>query len=230
GTLGEWGTYSLDPYKLLTVGEGGLIVTDDETLYDRARFYHDHGHMHDAGIPRGAEGKACLGFNFRMSEIQGALGLVQLEKLDGAIGHLRTNKKKILEGVTMPEEVQLRDLPDREGEIATQLVFLMPDSQSARTFQKAAGDAGAPCGILSGNTWHYARHWQTLREGTYYSRLRCPYDCPYADEIPTYRPVEWPQTHDILDRAVVYVMEIFMDEVKIERMRKAIQVGFDAAF
>ncbi|MGC9373225.1 MAG: DegT/DnrJ/EryC1/StrS family aminotransferase [Thermovirgaceae bacterium] len=230
GTIGEWGTYSLDPYKLLTVGEGGLILTDDEELYDRARFYHDHGHMHDAGIPRGAEGKACLGFNFRMSEIQGALGLVQLEKLDGAIEKLRSNKKKILDGIKMPEDVQLRDLPDREGEIATQLVFLMPDAESARAFQKAAGDAGAPCGILSGNTWHYARHWQTLREGTYYSRLRCPYDCPYADEIPTYRPVEWPQTHDILDRAVVYGMDIFMDDLKIERMRKAIQAGFSAAF
>jgi len=229
GTLGNWGTYSLDPYKHLTVGEGGLIITDDEELYDRARFYHDHGHMHDASIPRGAERKACLGFNFRMSEIQGALGLVQLEKLDGAIENLRSNKKKILDGITMPEDVRLRDLPDREGEIATQLVFLMPDAESARAFQKAAGDAGAPCGILSGNTWHYARHWQTLREGTYYSRLRCPYDCPYADEIPTYRPVEWPRTHDILDRAVVYVMDIFMDDGKIERMRKAIQAGFDAA-
>lgn len=229
GTLGEWGTYSLDPYKLLTVGEGGLIVTGDEELYDRARFYHDHGHMHDASILRGAEGKACLGFNFRMSEIQGALGLVQLEKLDGAVEKLRANKKKILDGVEMPGDVQLRDLPDREGEIATQLVFLMPDAESARAFQKAAGDAGASCGILSGNTWHYARHWQTLREGAFYSRLRCPYDCPYADEIPTYRPVDWPQTHDILDRAVVYVMDIFMDELKIERMRKAIRAGFEAA-
>jgi 8-amino-3,8-dideoxy-alpha-D-manno-octulosonate transaminase len=230
GTLGEWGTYSLDPYKHLTVGEGGLIITDDKELYDRARFYHDHGHIHDASIPRGAEGKACLGFNFRMSEIQGALGLVQLEKLDGAIEKLKSNKEKILDGIKLPEDVRLRDLPDREGEIATQLVFLMPDSESARKFQTASKEAGVPCGILSGNTWHYARHWQTLREGTYYSRLRCPYDCPYADEIPTYRPVEWPQTHDILDRAVVYGMDIFMDDLKIERTRKAIQAGFSAAF
>jgi 8-amino-3,8-dideoxy-alpha-D-manno-octulosonate transaminase len=41
--------------------------------------------------------------------------------------------------------------------------------------------------------------------------------------------VEWPRTHDILDRAVVYVMDIFMDDTKVDRMRKAIQAGFDAA-
>jgi 8-amino-3,8-dideoxy-alpha-D-manno-octulosonate transaminase len=229
GTLGDWGTYSLDPYKLLTVGEGGLIVTDNEELYDRARYYHDHGHIHDMDIPRGAEGKACLGFNFRMSEIQGALGLVQLEKLDGAIGQLKANKKKILEGIKIPEDVELRDLPDRGGEIATQLVFLMPDAESARDFQKASGEAGEACGILSGNTWHYARHWKTLREGACYSRIRCPFDCPFAGELPSYRPLEWPRTHEILDRAVVYGMDIFMDDARIDRMQKAVRAGFKAA-
>ena len=230
GTFGKWGTYSLDPYKLLTVGEGGLIVTDDEELYDRMRYYHDHGHMHDMSIPRGAEGKACLGFNFRMDEIRGALGLAQLEKLDKAIGMLRENKKKILDNVSVPEGVKLRDLPDRSGELATQLVFIFPDEDTAKAFQKAAGEAGVPCGILAGNTWHYARHWQTLREGSYYSRIRCPYDCPYADYVPTYRPVEWPKTHDILSRAVVYGLDIVMDDARLEKMAKGINEGFKAAF
>ncbi|MDD4024074.1 MAG: DegT/DnrJ/EryC1/StrS family aminotransferase [Synergistales bacterium] len=229
GTFGKWGPYSLDPYKLLTVGEGGLIVTDNEDVYRKMEYYHDHGHIHNFSIPRGAEGKACLGFNFRMSEIQGAIGLVQLEKLDGAIANLRKNKKRILEGVDLPAGVRLRDLPDPEGDIATQLVILLPDADSAKKFQEAAGEAGCSCGILSGNTWHYARHWETLREGAYYSRVRCPYDCPYVEDMPLYRPIEWPRTHDVLSRAAVFGMDIFVDDLKIASMQNAIRAGFKAS-
>src|SRR5690606_2516615 len=112
--------------KIVTVGEGGLIVTDDEDLYRKMEYYHDHGHIHDKSIERGAEGKACLGFNFRMSELQGALGLVQFGKLDMAIEKMKESKKKILEGVGQVDGLSLRPLADREGDTATQTVFLLP--------------------------------------------------------------------------------------------------------
>jgi 8-amino-3,8-dideoxy-alpha-D-manno-octulosonate transaminase len=229
GTMGKFGPYSLDPVKIVTVGEGGLIVTDDEDLFHKMEYYHDHGHIHDNSIERGAEGKACLGFNFRMSELGGAMGLVQLGKLDMAIEKMKESKKKILEGVGKVDGLSLRALADREGDTATQTVFLLPSAEAARKFQKAAKEAGAPCGNLSDNTWHYARHWATLREGTMYNRLRCPYDCPYVEEMPTYRPVEWPQTHAILSRTAVFGMDILMDDSRIEKIVKAVQAGVKAA-
>ena len=229
GTIGKFGPYSLDPVKVVTVGEGGLIVTDDEDLYHKMDYYHDHGHIHDNSLERGAEGKACLGFNFRMSELQGALGLVQLGKLDMAIEKMKASKKKILEGVGKVDGLSLRKLPDPEGDTATQTVFLLPTAEAARKFQKASKEAGVPCGNLADNTWHYARHWATLREGTSYSRLRCPFDCPYVEEMPSYRPVEWPKTHDILSRTAVYGMDILMDDGKIEKIVKAVQAGVKAA-
>ncbi len=229
GTIGKFGPYSLDPVKVITVGEGGLIVTDDEELYRKMEYYHDHGHIHDNTIERGAEGKACLGFNFRMSELQGALGLVQLGKLDLAIEKMRASKKKILEGVGRVDGLSLRNLPDPAGDTATQTVFLLPNEEAARKFQKASKEAGVPCGNLADNTWHYARHWTTLREGTMYSRLRCPYDCPYVEEMPGYRPVEWPKTHSILSRTAVYGMDILMDDERIERIIKAVKAGVKAA-
>ena len=229
GTLGDCGTYSLDPNKVISVGEGGLIVTDDEGLYRRMEYYHDHGHIHDESIDRGAEGKACLGFNFRISEIQGALGLAQLKKLPRAIESLRSNKKKILEAVGDLDFATLRDLPDRDGEIATQLVLLLPDEGSARAFQKASKEAGAGCSVLADNTWHYAKHWKTLREGTTFSRLRCPFDCVYAEDLPSYRPIDWVQTDDILSRAVMYGINIVMGDEDVERMAKAVKAGLRAA-
>ncbi|MDD4365572.1 MAG: DegT/DnrJ/EryC1/StrS family aminotransferase [Synergistales bacterium] len=224
GTFGLWGTYSLDPYKIITVGEGGLIVTDDEELYRRMEYYHDHGHIHDKSIDRGAEGKHCLGFNFRMSELQGALGLVQLSKLEGALAALRGRKKAIFEAVA-DLGLARRVHADPEGDSATQVVFLLPDEASARRFQKASKEAGVGCGNLSDNTWHYARHWQTLRDGALYSRTRCPYDCPYVEAMPEYRPVEWPRTHDVLSRTAVYGLSIAMTEEQVEKTVKAIRAG-----
>lgn len=228
GTFGLWGTYSLDPYKIITVGEGGVIITDDEELYRHMEYYHDHGHIHNNAIDRGAEGKHCLGFNFRMSEIQGALGLVQLEKLDDAVARLRANKKAIMDGVA-DVDLKERDMVDPDGEIGSQIVFLLPDEESARAFQKASKEAGAGCGLLADNTWHYARHWQTVRDGMTYSRIRCPYDCPYAEDMPTYRTVDWPQTQEILSRAIVYGISYDMSDEQIKKIIAGIKAGAEVA-
>ena len=228
GSMGLWGSYSMDPNKLLTVGEGGLMVTSDEELYKKMEYYHDHGHIHSKTMDRGAEGKACLGFNFRMSEIQGALGLVQVGKMGKAVSMIRKSKAAILHGVK-DLGLKLRDLPDRDGEIATQIVFLLPTPEKAASFQKAVREAGVGCSILSGNTWHYARHWGTLRDGAMYSRRRCPYDCPYVEDMPLYRPLEWEQTESILSRAVMFGLGIVMNQDQIEKMINAIRAGARAA-
>ncbi len=229
GTFGKWGTYSLDPYKVITTGEGGLILTDDEELYKKMEYYHDHGHIHNKDIDRGAEGKACLGFNFRMSEIQGALGLAQLGKLDMAVEQLRRNRKAITEMVGSIEGLTMRPLADPEGDMASQLVYLFPTERSARIFQETLKESGVGCGVLADNTWHYARHWETLREGSYYSRIRYPWDCAYTEEMPLYRPVEWEATHDILSRAAVFGMTYAMSEEQLENMATAIKVGARSA-
>ncbi|QTX31615.1 DegT/DnrJ/EryC1/StrS family aminotransferase [Aminithiophilus ramosus] len=207
GTFGLWGTYSLDPYKIITVGEGGLIVTDDEELYRRMEYYHDHGHIHDKSIDRGAEGKFCLGFNFRMSELQGALGLVQLSKLDGALARLKGIKRTVVDAVA-DLGLSRRVHADAEGDSATQIVFLLPDEASARRFQKASKEAGVGCGNLSDNTWHYARHWRTL-----------------AEALPDHCTVERPRTHAILSRTAVYGLSVAMTEEQVEKTVRAIRAG-----
>ncbi len=222
GSMGYFGTYSLDPYKVITTGEGGVITTNDEDFYRRCEYFSDHGHVHNHAIDRGAEDKACLGFNYRMSELQGALGLVQLKKLDRAIQLLRENKRRILNNVGKIDGLKLRKHADPEGEIATQLVFILPDAESARRFQRASAQSGAPCGILSNNLWHFVNNWQHLRDRRTYGR-KCPFECPYNEgSWPTYRPVEYPQSTDALSRSVVYGLKILMSEQEIERISEAI--------
>lgn len=222
GTFGKWGPYSLDPYKLLTVGEGGMIVTDDEELYRVMEYAHDHGHVHDKSIDRGAERKSGLGMNFRMSEIQGAIGVVQVEKMPGAIKTLRENKAKVLEAVGNVPGLVRRSFPDPDGEIATQLVYILPDGESAKRFQTAAAEAGCGCGILSGNSWHYAKHWDSLREWAERTRAR-------GVDAPEYLPEDMAVTEGILSRAVVYGIGVTASDESLETMAKAIKAGAAAA-
>ena len=77
GSFGSMGTFSFDSVKTMTTGEGGMIITDDPDLYIKASEYHDHGHDHNPDVGRGLEKRRFTGFNYRMMELQGALGLAQ---------------------------------------------------------------------------------------------------------------------------------------------------------
>lgn len=93
GNIGHIGTYSLDFGKIITTGEGGLITTNNKKLDKICREYHDHGHENNPKYPRGRDTKTKPGFNYRMTEIQGTIGNIQLKKLDYI---LKENKKRFL--------------------------------------------------------------------------------------------------------------------------------------
>jgi len=87
GTFGEAGVFSFHPRKAITTGEGGMIVTQDKTFAQSAASLRDHGAMRtDYERHQQKEGfllaeYPILGYNMRMTDIQGALGVAQMEKL-----------------------------------------------------------------------------------------------------------------------------------------------------
>src|SRR6185369_14281680 len=97
GTMGAVGAYSTDAGKSLNTGEGGMVVTNDEQRYIHARALHDHGHEYSTTKGRGEEGALCWGFNHRMTELQGAIGIAQLKKLDMIVARQRENKAKLMQ-------------------------------------------------------------------------------------------------------------------------------------
>ncbi len=108
GTFGDMGILSFDYYKTMTTGEGGMVLTNSKELYLRADWYHDHGHDHNPKIARALEGRFILGFNFRMNELQGALGLAQLRKLDTIIAEQRKNKAAVRKALSVVPGIQFR--------------------------------------------------------------------------------------------------------------------------
>ena len=81
GAMGNLGCFSFHPRKAITTGEGGMVVTDDDGVAERVRRLRNHG------MTKAKEGSnfELAGFNYRMTDFQGALGTVQMRRLEGII-------------------------------------------------------------------------------------------------------------------------------------------------
>jgi perosamine synthetase len=91
GTFGEVGCFSFFADKTITTGEGGFVVTDEENIYERLLYLRNQGRLH-----RGTFIHPQVGYNFRMTDIQMAMGLVQLSKMKEIAG----KKKQIYDYYT----------------------------------------------------------------------------------------------------------------------------------
>jgi dTDP-4-amino-4,6-dideoxygalactose transaminase len=111
GGIGAAGVYSFNEYKTITCGDGGMIVTDDEALYERAFAMHDQGHAPDRLESKYAP-RPFLGMNFRMTELSGAVLLAQVRKLDMITSHLRANKEIVEQFLEEEPAIEFRTLPD----------------------------------------------------------------------------------------------------------------------
>lgn len=88
GGLSALTTFSFHPVKHITTGEGGMVTTNDKELYEKLLLYRSHGITREETLLTADEGawyyeQLALGYNYRMTDIQAALGRTQLKKLDG---------------------------------------------------------------------------------------------------------------------------------------------------
>lgn len=164
GSIGDIGCLSLDFVKIITAGEGGAILTNNEHYYRHADHYSDHGHDHK-GNDRGAETHPFLGYNFRISELHAAVGLAQLKRLDEFVAIQKTNYTLLREALATIPEVTFRTVPDGGEESYSFLSFFLPDVETARAviekFKAANVDA---CWNYYDNSWHYIRKWAHLKD------------------------------------------------------------------
>ncbi len=163
GTIGDVGAYSMDLGKVITTGEGGIVVTNDEQIYLKAREYSDHGHECNSSVPRGEDTRKIWGFNYKATELLGAIGSAQLKKLDYILQKQRSNKGKIKQGIKDINKIEFRDLPDVDGDAGDTLIFFVESHEKASAFAKALvvkglGTKNLPDAI----NWHYAGTWTQI--------------------------------------------------------------------
>lgn len=209
GTWGRMGTYSFDFAKTMTTGEGGMIVFREKRDYERAAAWHDHGHENNPSVPRWEDTRSGSGFNYRMNELQGAVGLAQLKKLDDVVRRQRGNRDALWRAIADLPHVIARDVPAGSHETADALVFETDSAQVARDIRTALVAAGLSTKILpEAVTWHFAGTWSHMPELV----------AKHGDLSKAF-----PATSARLSRCVSLPITVKMDESTPAKMRVAIQ-------
>lgn len=116
GGLSDMTTFSFHPVKPITTGEGGMIVTNNEELYQKLLLFRSHGITRNPNLLENQEGgwyyeQLCLGYNYRITDIQCALGISQMKKIDGFLARRREIAQRYdvafrdVEGITTPYQL-----------------------------------------------------------------------------------------------------------------------------
>lgn len=164
GSIGDVGCFSFDFVKTMTCGEGGAVITNNSDYALNADHYSDHGHDH-VGNDRGAETHPFLGYNFRISELNAAVGLAQVRRLPEFIAIQKKNYTVLREALADIAEVTFRTVPEGGEESYAFLNFFMPDLAVARKVMAGFKENGIDvCFHYFDNNWHYIRKWDHLKD------------------------------------------------------------------
>ena len=138
GSIGNISAFSLNIFKTISSGDGGLVVTNDKTLYETAFSVHDQGHKPMRfGVEIGT--RNVLGLNFRMNELTAAVGLAQLSKIDRIVDTLRQKRTKLKSLISKADGFKFRKLNDPEGDCATVCTVIFNTREQAVKVSKALG-------------------------------------------------------------------------------------------
>jgi 8-amino-3,8-dideoxy-alpha-D-manno-octulosonate transaminase len=183
GTIGNIGAFSLNIFKTINTGDGGLVVTNDQKLYEKAFGFHDQGHKPlRTGVEVGD--RDTIGLNFRMSELTAAVALTQLRKADRIISILREKRKKLKTSIAGTEGIRFRTLNDPEEDCATICTVIFDSGEKAAKVCKALGTK-----TVDHSGWHMYSNMEHILH--YFKQIGRPHS-----------KGAYPKTDDLLSRAV----------------------------
>ena len=213
GTFGLMGSFSYDFFKINTCGEGGIVITDDHELWDTAQQFADHGHDH-IGNNRGMEQHPILGTNFRIGEINAAIGLAQPRKLGYILNKQRQHKATIQARLGRIEGLQFRRHTDEAGDSATFFHLLMPNEEQARACVKLLGEAGIGVGYWYDNMFHYIKQWDHVKN------LSAPYKM-VAHELglpQDLKTIKFPKSDAVMSRLISFNIRVTWTDAELNAM------------
>ena len=196
GSIGHAGAFSFNHFKIITCGEGGALVSNEDELMERAMLYHHGGYLFDE-LTTPVSIDAFPGINYRISEIASAMLRVQLGRLDGILHALRREKTIITESLAN-SGLSIVPTYDDEGDCGRDLLILFKTKETAHRFVNEAAERQIGA-WLPGMTGHIHTEWEPiLGNKVAYS------GSSYADSCP--------RTRDLIDRTVCVVLSVHRAE------------------
>ncbi len=198
GLHGAAGAFSFDYFKIATCGEGGVTITNNEDIYKKIDYVADHGHTH-IGDNRGMEDHHVMGSNFRIGEMNAAVGLAQMRKLPWILERNRKNKKYIKDRLKEIDGLTFRKMVDESGDSATFLNFFVPSKEIAKKlFAQFAEDGVGGIANWYTNMYHYINQWDHIKEMKFPSKLAI-HDLGAPQD---YKNMSLPKSEDAISRLI----------------------------
>lgn len=206
GSIGELAAFSFFEDKVLTTGEGGMVLTSDQGLFELARSIRSYGEETVENIGDRKYEHLRLGFNYRMGALNAALGINQLDRLSEMVAKRNANARYLrgqlagVPGITPP-----REFSDRTSAWYKLVCRIDPAviGTDVLTFIEAIKAEGVPA------TPRYPKPLplqKVYREKLGYGRTHCPYDCDkYAADI-DYTGGSWPEAERVGREAFVLLV------------------------
>ncbi len=214
GSYGDLGCFSFDYVKTITCGEGGAVITNNDSYYKNADHYSDHGHDHE-GLDRGAETHPFLGYNYRISELHAAVGLAQIARLDDFLAIQKKNYSILRTALEAIPEVTFRRVPVGGEESYAFLSFFLPDATLAKKTHTALGANGVDaCFYWYDNNWHYFRQWEHLLEKKSLGKL----SPEIYRQCPDYGTIDFSKSDHWMGRTISCLIKLgWTEEVVLQR-------------
>ena len=217
GTMGDVGAWSLNYFKTISAGEGGLVYTDDRDIFERACLASDPGlpmwktadhveEWHNEPFPRQT---------YRASEISAAVARVQLGKLDQIITHQKNLKDAFLSELDESRNYIQQFVEDHKGDTGVSASIILHDQEMAIGYAHALQAEGVDVATVYNDGFpdrHIYSYWDAILE------KRSPHPTGYPWKDPAYKgKVEYskdmcPQTLDILGRTLRFDFHMNMSK------------------
>ena len=205
GTVGDAGAYSFNYFKIITSGEGGALVTDDRTIYERALIYHDAAAVAFFGNQLDGINEPLFGGSeFRVSDLTGAVLREQLKRLPSLLSDLRKNRNALKERVCGKGKASQSPSNDIDGDCGTTLSLRFDSADECRAYQKKCADGGIGTTVPIDTGKHVYTNWTQIMEkrGAMHP-LMDPFKMEANKDLNmNYTPDMCPKTLDLLSRTL----------------------------
>jgi 8-amino-3,8-dideoxy-alpha-D-manno-octulosonate transaminase len=217
GSYGDLGCFSFDYVKTITCGEGGALITNNDKFIANADHYSDHGHDH-IGKDRGAESHPFLGYNFRISELNAAVGCAQIQRLDDFLEIQKKHYTLLRTALESISGVTFRRVPAGGVENYSFLNFFLPTQEIAKKAHSALIEDGIDaCFYWFDNNWHYYKKWEHLTNLTSLGKL--PQEV--MNQLPDYSKADFSKSDAWIGRTISCLVKLSWTEEQVyERAKK----------
>ncbi len=159
GTIGDIGCFSISAYKIIGGGEGGMVLAKDQRLFERVNQLAEAGGLwrENRFAPERYEGELFVGANYRMSELESTVNVVQLGKLGGIVDRTHAAYRRILTQLTPVREIHPQKINDHDGAIGYTIRFFPESFELSGKIVAALSAEGIGSytrGKAAGPDWH----------------------------------------------------------------------------